>query len=96
MAESKSDMEIAAARNHEIYKCFNSFSEGKDKDWKCFIGDCKEKYGENTDVDDLMVFNRLKAVYQKGRKLRGKKVEEFMDMNFEPPETTSVYLSKKN
>ena len=88
-------MEIAAATNHEIYKRFKAFSEEKDKDWKCLVGDYKEKYGENTDVDDLTIFNRLKAVYQKGRKLRGKKFEEFMDMKFKPPETTSVYLSKK-
>ena len=85
-------MEIAAKTNHEIYKRFKAFS---DKDWKCLVGDYKEKYGENTAVDDLTVFNCLKAVYQKGRKLRGKKFEEFMDMKFELPETTSVYLSKK-
>ena len=65
-------MEIAAATNHEIYKRFKAFSEGKDKDWKCLVGDYKEKYEENTDVDDLTVFNPLKAVYQKRRKLRGK------------------------
>ena len=94
MAESKSNMGIAAATNHAVYKCFKAFSGAKDKDWKCLVGDYKKKYGENIDVDDLTAFNRLKAVYQKGKKLRGKKFEEFMDMKFKPPET-SVYLSKK-